>query len=192
MKGLERKKDLILQREATFANAVGAEVFEKPKVSFWMILIPVLFLYFVYRMQKYKAGRMQFDQEFMTTRRRAVELAAEALERGAAPDIDRIARESGITDALEAPYASWLKALVGYYTDLLGAPGDSFEALVRAAFRNRTEYLLVLNRLSMAEKEFYAALRPRFADTEGALAIIDAIEKSTRRLRRELAEEVFA
>jgi hypothetical protein len=30
MKGLERKKELILQRELAFSNAVGAAVFEKP------------------------------------------------------------------------------------------------------------------------------------------------------------------
>ena len=40
--------------------------------------------------------------------------------------------------------------------DLLAAEGDSFEALVRSAYRNRTNYLLTLNRLNTVEKEFYA------------------------------------
>ena len=192
MKSVERKKELILQRELVFANAIGAAVFEKPKVSFWMVLIPILFLYFVYRMQRFKSGRMKFDQEFMTTRRKALVLAVEALETGVKPNIDRIARESGITDALEKHYASWLRTLVDYYDDLLAAEGDTFEALVRSAYHNRTNYLLTLNRLNTVEKEFYSALKPQLAATEGAAAVIAAIEEHSRRLRRELAEQIFA
>jgi hypothetical protein len=192
MKGLERKQALILERELAFANAVGAAVFEKPKVSFWMLMVPLLFLHFIYRMQKFKNGRMRFDQEFMITRRKAMDLAVEVLETGVKPNIDRIAGESGLTDALVTPYASWLKALVEYYTDLLAATGDSFESLVRSAYRNRTNYLLALNRLNAVEKEFYAALKPQMAATEGAAAVIATIEEQSRRLRRELAESAFA
>ena len=192
MKGLERKKELILQRELAFANAVGAAVFEKPKVSFWMVLVPLLFLYFIYRMQRYKSGRMKFDEEFMTTRRRAMNLAFEAVETGTRPDIDRIARESGLTEALEKPYASWLKVLVDFYMDLLAANGDSFESLVRSAYRNRTNYLLTLNRLSTVEKEFYAAVKPQLAATEGAADVIATIETQSQQLRRDLAESIFA
>lgn len=192
MQGLQRKQALILEQELAFANAVGAAVFEKPQVSFWMVLIPLLFLYFIYRMQKFKSGRLRFDQEFMTTRRRALDLAVEALETNTGPNIDRIAAESGLTAALERPYAAWLKALVDYYADLLAAEGDSFESLVRSAFRNRTNYLLTLNRLNTVEKEFYAALKPRMAATEGAAAVIATIEEQSRRLRRELAESTFA
>jgi hypothetical protein len=192
MKGLERKKALVLERELAFANAVGAAVFEKPKVSFWMMLVPLLFLHFIYRMQKFRNGRMRFEQEFMVTRRKALDLAVEAQETRVKPNIDQIARESGLADALVTPYASWLKALVDYYSDLLAAAGDSFESLVRSAYRNRTNYLLTLNRLNAVEKEFYAALKPQMAATEGAAAVIATIEEQSRRLRRELAESAFA
>ena len=192
MKGLDRKKELILAREMAFANSIGATVFEKPKVSFWMVLVPLLFLYFIYRMQRYKSGRMKFDEEFMTTRRRAMNLAFEVVETGTRPDIDRIARESGLTEALEKPYASWLKVLVDFYMDLLAANGDSFESLVRSAYRNRTNYLLTLNRLSTVEKEFYAAVKPQLAATEGAAAVIATIETQSQQLRRDLAENIFA
>jgi hypothetical protein len=192
MKGLERKKDLILQRERLFADAIGAAVFEKPRVSFWMILLPILFVYFIYRMQKFKNSRLKFDQEFMSTRRKAMDVAVEAVETGAKPPIDQIARDSGLLDVLEKPYASWLRTLVDYYMELLAADGNSFEALVRSAYRNRTNFLLTLNRLNTVEKEFYNALKPRLAATEGAAAVIATIEEQSRRLRRELAEQIFA
>jgi hypothetical protein len=192
MKELERKKELILERELAFSNALGAAVFEKPKVSFWMILVPLLFLYFIYRMQKYKTGRMKFGKDFMTTRRKALDLAIETLETGRKPNIDRIVRDSSISDALEKPYVSWLRVLVDYYGDLLAANGDSFDVLARSAYRSRTNYLLALNRLNTVEKEYYDALKPQMAAIEGAAAIIVAIEEQTRRLRRKLAESVFA
>jgi hypothetical protein len=192
MKGLDRKRELILDQELAFANAVGAAVFEKPRVSYWMVLIPILFLYFVYRMQKFKTGRLKFDQDFMVTRRKAVEIAIEGIETGSRPDIDAIARESGLRDALIGPYAAWLQALVEHYADLLSAAGDGYDALVRSAYRNRTDCLLALNRLSAAEKEFYAALKTQMSATEGAGDVIATIQEQSRQLRRELAERVFA
>ncbi len=192
MKGLDRKRELILEQELAFANAVGAAVFEKPRVSYWMVLIPILFLYFVYRMQKFKTGRIKFDQDFMVTRQRAMNLAVEALETGRPPDIDALARDSGLRDALEKPYAAWLRALVEHYTDLLSAAGDSYDALVRSAYRSRTDCLLALNRLGAGEKEFYAALKAQMSATEGAADVIATIQEQSRQLRRELAERVFA
>ena len=192
MKGLERKKELILERERYFANAVGSAVFEKPKISLWMILIPILFLHFIYRMQKFKNGRLKFDEEFMVTRRRAMDLAVGALETGVKPNMDQVVRQYGLRDALERPYAVWLRSLTEYYTDLLKANGDSFDALARSAFRSRADLLLTLNRLNTVEKEFYAVLKPQLAATEGAADIIATIETQTQHLRRQLAEQVFA
>ncbi len=192
MKGLERKQELILEQERAFANALGATVFDKPRISYWMVLLPILFLYFVFRMQKFKTGRMKFDQDFMVTRRKAMAIAIEGIETGSQPDIDAIARESGLRDVLEKPYAAWLQALVEHYADLLSAAGDSFEALVRSTYRTRTDYLLALNRLGTVEKEFYAALKNQMSATEGAADVITTLEEQSRQLRRELAERVFA
>jgi hypothetical protein len=192
MKDLERKKELILARERAFASAIGVAVFERPTVSIWMILIPILFLHFMYRMQKFKAGLLKFIEDFMTTRRRALDLAIESLETGTKPDIDRVSRQLGLADALERPYAAWLKALFEHYTDLLSASGDSFESLLRAAYRSRTDCLLAFNRLNTVEREFHAVLKPRMSETEGLAGIIGTIEKESQRLRRELTERVFA
>jgi len=42
------------------------------------------------------------------------------------------------------------------------------------------------------EKEFYTVLKPQLAATEGAATIIATIEEQSRRLRRDLAEQIFA
>lgn len=192
MTPLNRKRELILGRELAFANAVGAALFEKPKVSFWMVLLPILFVYFMYRMQGFRNGRKQFEEEFMITRRRAMDVAFKAAERGGKPDVDQMARESGLPEGLEERYVTWVRALVDHYMDLLSGEGDSFEGLVRSAYRNRTDYLLTLNQLNAVEREFYAALKPHLAQsTEGVADIISTIQDQSERLRRDLAELIF-
>jgi hypothetical protein len=191
MQDLERKQALILDSERAFANAIGAAVFEKPRVSFWMILLPFLFLYFVYRMQRFKNGRLKFDAEFMAARRKAMGLAAESVASGKPPAAAAAAAQSGLPDSLEKPYAAFLAALADYYADLLRAEGASFNALARRAYRSRANFLFTLNRLGAAEKEFHAALNPHMAGTEGAAEIMAAIETHSQRLRRELAERAF-
>lgn len=192
MKNLEQKKELILARELAFANAIGAAVFEKPKVSYWMVLIPLLFLYFIYRMQKYKSGRMKFDEDFMVTRRRALELAVESIEGDHRIDLHQEVRQYGLSEELEKPYVSWLNALVDHYRDLLMVEGGDYDTLVREAYHTLTNYLLLLNRLNTVEKEFYAAIKPTLAAAEGAAEIIATIEKESQQLRRDLAEQAFA
>ncbi|MEJ5357056.1 MAG: NF038143 family protein [Desulfobacterales bacterium] len=186
------KKEFILHWERAVANAVGGNVFEKPQASFWMILLPILFLYFLYRMQKYKTGRLRFEEEFLRTRLLSLDLADAAVATGGKPDIERAVRESGLIDRLEGPYTAWIRELVEFYMDLLQADGGRFEELVRSAFRNRAELLLRLNRLNRVEQDFYRALRPSLSSTEGAQEILNAMAKEVERLRREMAGRVFA
>jgi hypothetical protein len=187
-----RKRDLVENHEMVFANAIGAAVFEKPKVSLWMILVPLFFLYFVFLMRKYKNDRKQFDQDFLLTRRRALNAAADAVASGQPPEIGQVVRQAGLADALCKPYTAWVETLTGHYMDLLAAEGDSYEALVRAAYHNRGNYLLTLNRLNTVESQFYDALRPTIEAPDNAAAeIIAIIEKEARRLRLASAEHTF-
>jgi len=191
MMELAHKKEIILQREMAFADAIGASVLEKPKVSYWMVFIPILFLYFIYRMQIYKSERLKFSEDFMITRRRAMDVALETAATGDSPDIADVARNAGLSEPLLKPYVSWVNALVDYYLELLAAEGDCFESIVRAAYSNRSNFLLTQNRLNTAEKAFYTALKPRLAATEGAADIITKIESQSQELRRKLADHIF-
>lgn len=191
MTSLQPKKEIILEGELAFANAIGAAVVEKPKVSLWMILIPIYFLFFIYRMQKYKNGRRTFTDEFMTTRRRALNAAEHALSAGQKPDIEQIVRQAALSKDMEASYAAWINVLVDYYCDLMSATGDDFADLVQTAYGSRTNFLLVQNRLSQAEKAFYTALRPQMEIVPGAWDIIASIESHSQQLRRNMAEQIF-
>jgi hypothetical protein len=191
MMELAHKKEIILEREMVFANAIGTSVIDKPKVSYWMVFIPILFLYFIYRMQCYKSERLKFSEDFMITRRRAMDIALETSATGDSPDIADVARNAGLSEQLLNPYVSWVQVLVDYYLELLAAEGGCFESIVRAAYRNRSNFLLTQNRLNTAEKAFYTALKPHLAATEGAIDIITKIESQSQELRLELADQIF-
>jgi hypothetical protein len=191
MKELGHKKEIILQHEMAFANAIGASVLDKPKVSYWMVFIPILFLYFIYRMQSYKNERLKFSEEFMITRQLAMDVALEAATTGDSPDMNVVARNANLPEPLHKPYMSLVKAHVEYYLKLLPAEGGCFDSMVRAAYGNRSNYLQTLNRLNTVEKEFYTALKPYLAATEGAADIITKIESRSQWLRRDLADHIF-
>ena len=192
MQELSLKKDLILTQEKSFADAVAVSVLDKPKVSLWMILVPILFVYFVYRQQRFSTGRKQFAEDFIKTHCRSLEEACHAMASGEKPDIDKIAQRSALPAEVKPAYISWVKVLIDHYLDLLRAKGDSFDALVRSAYASRTDYLLFLNQLNTAEKNLYASLKPHLqSTTEGSGEIITSIEHHCRRLRREMAETIF-
>ncbi len=189
---LARKKELILAQESAFATAVGSAAVEKPQASFWMVLMPFLFIFFIHDMLRFKNNRRQFEAEFMANRRQALEVAFKAVETGTEPDIDWVVRKSACAQALAKPYSAWVGALVEYYMDLLAAGGDSFDELVRSAFHGHTNYLLTLNRLNTAEKRFFQELKTCMAATEDAADVIAVIQDESQRLRRELAGQIFA
>jgi len=189
---LARKKEMILEHESGFAAAVGSAVIEKPKATSWIILMPFMFIFLINDMLKFKHDRRKFEDEFMSNRHQAMVVAFEAALSGSKPDIDRMVRKSNYMEALRKPYAAWIGALVDHYMDLLLAVGDNFEALVRSAYRKRTNYLLTLNRLNTVEKEFLEALKAFMKATEGASDVIAAVQNESQRLRRDFADEVFA
>lgn len=188
---LNRNRDLILEEEKVFARAVAVSAIDKPKTSFWLVVLPILFLYYAYLIQKYKKSLAAFVEDFLLSRHRAMELAWELATTGKMPGAETIDGVATLNSALRQPYCAWLVALAQFYGHLLRQSGDSFPELARAGYRNRADYLLVLNRLNSLEREFYAALRPQMAVVEGASEIISKVERASRDLRRAAADRIF-
>ncbi len=189
---LIRKKDIILRHELAFANEIGAVLFEKPKVSYWMIFIPILFLYFIFRMLKFKNDRIKFSEEFMSARREAMKAAFDASATGGSLDMNTATPYEKLPKPLQEPYASWIKTLSSFYLNLLAADGEDFDSLVKSAYRNKSSYEEALEKLNHAEKEFYMALKPLMTGVEGTAAIIAKIESESGRLRAESVIRIFS
>jgi len=193
MSKVETNKELIERHEEQFAWDLAARVFEKPKLSVWMILIPIILVFHMYRHQRYVDGRRAFTANYLVTRRRMLDQALSMLRDGTRLNLDEIVDVSGVPDAARGSYRSWIRLLVDYYKDLLDARGDQFEDLVRGAYHNRSNYLLVLNQLNRAEKDFNAALKPQLQEDAAAVEeTVDRIETSTHILRRDDAYRIFS
>jgi len=192
MLSLQRKKELILEAEEAFTRSISQSLIDKPEVSFWMILIPIFFLFFFRRMKTYQRARWSFETDFMRSRSKALDLALESATFQAPPRIDEWIGHAGLSPELVAPYRRWLIEMTGYHGALLGADGEDFAALVRSAYPRREGFQEVLDRIGAAEEAFHVALRPTFEDNPAAAEVVASIETHARNLRRELVEALFA
>ncbi len=192
MASITKNKEVILKYEEKFADHVAVAVIDKPQLNLWMILIPIIFLHFFYRLKKFTDGRKEFAQHFILTRKRALEEAVTSIESGGKPDLNSIVKMSSAPKETHSDYKKWLKVLLEHYIDLLGSEGDSFEALIRSVYKTKTNYLLFLNHLNRVERQFNAALKPSMSKTtEGVTHIVSNIEQRCKQLRLENAESIF-
>ena len=189
---MTEKSDLIRSNETTFAYSLSLIVIEKPKISVWMILIPIILVYHMYRHKSYVEGRRAFAENFLITRNRALGAAVRSIEKQSPLDESSVIKEASIPASTKEEYAAWVRVLMTHYKDLLRCEGDSFDALVRSAYKNKTNYLLFLNMLNKSEKRFNSALKPHLqATTEGLDEIIERMEKGSEKLRYQEAERIF-
>lgn len=193
MPNLNAKKDMILEKERVFAQAVSAAVIDKPALSLWMILIPVIFVHFFYRLNKYSQGRKDFVEHFILTKERALDETLAALESERKPDANKLSQAADIPEGTSKSYRAWMKVLLDHYQDLILSDGDTYEGMVRAVYKNKTNYLLFLNSLGEAERAFDSALKPHLeADTNGVHTIVKKIESYSTELRRREASKIFS
>jgi hypothetical protein len=190
---IEAKKDLILDYEQRFANELGLAIIPKPKVRVWMVLIPMYFVFHIYRHKKYVEGRRVFAANFMFSRRGVADETMEALRQNRPVNLDALSAKAKLpSKEAQRNYREWLTVLMAHYRELLTVHADDFVALVKLAYRNRSNYLLTLDQLSEAEKKFNAALRPHIKkETEDIDDVIAGIERQSTRLRRAHAQTVF-
>lgn len=182
-----------MTHERNLAITVSSRIIEKPKLTIWMILVPVIFVYFFYRLQKYASGRKEFTDHFMVTRQRAMDEAYLAVQSGKHPDSLKLCRLSSVPEPIYGEYRKWLDVLIDHYMDLLKASGDRYINLVKSAYQTRTNYLLFVNQLNSVEKHFNDALRPHLPDTiEGGDHIMTAMETYSNDWRRKQAEIIFS
>ena len=79
-----------------------------------------------------------------------------------------------------------------HFADLLRAEGEGFDALTRSAYKNRTNYLLFINRLNQAEKALNRVLVEQLRETTEAVDnTVIAIEQASELLRREKTDAIF-
>ncbi len=193
MDTLTIKKEWILDQERSFARDLACAVIDVPKLSMWMILIPFILVYHVYRHNSAMKGRTAFAAHYLLSRSRSLEEACNALAEQRLPDIDAVvAKAVDLPETARPPYQAWITVLIRHYADLLQAPGAGFRDLIQSVYRNRSNYLILLNQLNNLERTLNTALKNHVGEAaESVIDTIARIEDYSARLRRLQAEALF-
>jgi hypothetical protein len=147
----------------------------------------------VYRHKKYVEGCNLFADNYLISRRRALDEALLALESGRKPDIQALVNKSSSPAQTHGQYRQWMRFLTEHYMDLLNSPGNTVEELIRAAYKKRSNFLLFLNQLNTVEKQFDSVLKPfLYESTPDVDQIVSRMEKGSENLRRKMARRIFS
>lgn len=192
MLSTEEKAAAIAGHEETFSDKLALKVLEKPKLNVWMVLLPVLFVYFFQQYQRFSSGRKLFRENYLKNRMQALNEAKGVVESGNIPDIMESVRLSGLPEAIHPCQVDILSLLVEHYTELLRVEGNSFNELIRSVYKNKSDYILFINKLDEREKKLNQALEPHLSETsQNVTEIIKSIEVHSQILRRNDAAEIF-
>jgi hypothetical protein len=192
MDDIDKKQELILKYEEQFADQLAAYVIAKPKLTLWIILIPIFIVFYIMQLQKCVNGRRSFAEHYILNKKRALGEAAEIARTGGEPDIKKLSDLSDAPESTRNERTEVLSILVEHYRNLLLSEGEDFDSLVNSAYNDKSNYLLFLNRLNKAEKKFNKALKPHLKEEHNGInSIVDAMELRSEELRREIAEKIF-
>lgn len=199
---VDRKRDMILAHETRFARHLAYRVVDTPRLHIWMILIPVIFVYHFFNLNRAKEARSGFVEGYMISRRQTMDAVWESMRGNSGANTGKILGKEmldGLCAASAVPrramdkYRAFIEILADHYIDLMLAPGNTYEELVRHVYRKRSSYLLFLNQLSTAERALNTALKPHLSkEVQGAREVMASMEKSMVEIRREQAESIFA
>ncbi len=186
-------RERILANERYFARRLAVEVIKKPELSIWMILIPIIFVFFFFRLNKVSSGRKEFVENYLITRQKALDASYEAILEHRPPDMAALCAITDVPETLRPQYENWVRILLEHYGGLLRSQGETYEELVKNHYRNRTAFNEYLKKVNDAEMRFNAALKPHVGDeVDGATSIITTIEDNSVRMRKEQARTYFA
>jgi hypothetical protein len=194
---VDEKYRLILKREQEFARYIALRVIEKPKLSVWMILIPIIFVQYFYSYKRFQSGMEGFAREFIYTRKVAMEAALSAIREGLGKE-DAISgsdyqKNAGLSEKALIMHENQLREialLFDHYEKLLRAEGDTYDSLVRHAYTDGTAYRLFLDQIREVEKVTNVSMKEAFGK-EDLPGLIDRMESAVEETRTEELRRIF-
>ena len=189
----EERKNLILSHERERARKLAHHVIEKPQPRIWMIFIPIFFVFYFWKLKEYENGLKVFAENHLIPRIRTLEAVFAAEEENRPVDFESLQDLNGdVTENARALRREWLDVLAAHFRLLLAAQGDSYPALVRSAYRNKSNYQLLCRQLGKTETAYSLALLPKIeGDTATLRQITETMAEGMDTLRKKEVEEIF-
>ena len=198
MSEVDRIYALIWSHEEQFAHRLGQEVIDKPVVSVWMILLPVLFVHHMQKVTSYRIAVRAFAEGVLEPRQKALDKARQDVESGES-------RDCGLDDFFPSfEFASdrdrsiadrqvrVMTILQDHYRKLLQAGRESYQELLKQVYPGREQYRRFLDRLTAAEQDLNRYLTEEVHRTEDSRAVVQRMETSCDVLRRKELDWFFS
>lgn len=198
-KSLKQKYECILARERALANRLARSVIRVKPFGVWDIMIPMVF---ILNFMKNKQAKELFIQNFMFTKKLALQAAYDMLKNGRSLD-EVLAQIKEKTDAVletetEGIYSERIRQeqmkeialLIDHYTRLLKTDGKDYMPLVANAYQDRQNYTAFLKQLETAEKKVSKAAQLTLGDQTDTAALA-RLEDALARARLAEVDHIF-
>jgi len=197
---VDTKYNIIRSQERRLAKAVAKKVVKMPDITIWVFMVPFIFFF---TLLKYRRTHETFVLNMLFTKRLALDAALDIAKKGqsrqdAVAQIDNKTQDilnadnKGIySEKIRRKQMNEINLLLDHYLKLLGAEGNSYEALVKDAYQNRDNYEAFLRELVPVERAVNRAAIQTVGASETAYEIVSGMERATERIRAEQAEKIF-
>ncbi len=192
MNHLKSNRELIAERDAQFARELANRMLKRPNLSIWMILIPIILVFYIQQYQRYAKGKRDFARNYLVSLKKALNAAFSAIEENTEVDMESIGQADELAEESLPKYRKLLEVLVEHYTVLLNAKGETFAELVVDGFANADAYRQALAKLNAAWSELNRSIgRQSFQNDAPQLATIKRMERFSEEMREEEATLYF-
>ena len=197
---LKKKFNHIYNFERFIGSSVALRVIKSQPIGVWEFLIPIVF---ILHFMRNKQSRELFIQNYMFTKRHALDAASKMLKKGlsreeAISEIEEKTRAllaapetQGIySDTIRQQQMIEIDLLVYHYKKLLVAEGENYAALARDAYGSRQNYDSFHEQLMSAEKRVSDAAQQTLG-AQADVEMLSRIEKATEAVRQSQIEKIF-
>ncbi len=194
---LEQRAAIVRGYESQFAHDLAITVINKPKLTVWMFLVPILFIYHANQIKRFKQNLANFQHGFTKTKLHALEQCKEELLQGKRKEeqaLDLFAdyeHDGPNIQELRRKQLEEIQLLMGHYRSLLTRSGQDYSSLVRSAYKSRHNFQTFLRRLGEAEIAVNKAALRAFHNDDESRRVVSEIEKNSALLRQEEARKIF-
>ena len=190
---IDEKREWILENEYQLAGRLSREIIHRPELNIWMIIIPVIFVYFFFQLNRSVSAKKEFVQHFVFTRKNILNEAHALSENEDKPDFEEMAKNERVPDCAVKAYENLANVLFEHYHKLLQAEGDSYEDLLISAYGQSKSLLAYIKQLGSTEKALNIALRPELEKSSKEVPdVISSIERYSEKFRESDARELFS
>ncbi|MCR6545333.1 NF038143 family protein [Dehalobacterium formicoaceticum] len=191
----------ILAYENKFAREIAAQVMDKPVLSAWMILIPIVFVPYYIQLQRYKEGSKMFREGYLYTKRIAMdtayriatkELITTDAHAAIAGLVEKNPEANPIIAKIQEKQILEIEILCSHYGSLLATEKIKYQDMVRSYYQTKSNYLNYIHSITRAEQEVTKASTAAYqGDAEEAKGIMEKMNTYLSALRWEEAALIF-